>query len=128
MTQTLDLATLFNFGEDGPAGLYPFHARALAAKFHPETFAELLYLGKATIDFVYSRPGSFGRPSRQVRAGYVTLYFPERWLSLRETQGLMAALVDVHLDYPLKEVHIITGSPVILTDFVHTSIGILEVS
>ena len=128
MTQTLDLAGLFSFGEDGPAGHYPFRARALAARFHPEMFAELLYLGKATIDFVYSRPGSVKRPSRQVLAGSVILYFPERWLSLRETQGLMAALVDVHEDYPLKEVHIITGSPVILTDFVHTSVGILEVS
>jgi hypothetical protein len=109
----MNLAELFDWEAEDTLGLYPFEVRCLAASCHPGQYPELLELGRATIDFVYGRSS---RVSRQIKAGRVVLYFPERWLSVKEKLGLMNALYDLHTDYPLKSVHIITGEPIFLTD------------
>lgn len=109
----MTLSDLFNWDASDPLGLYPFKVRCLAVDFHPEKFQELQNLGKTTIDFIYGRSSY---PGRQIKAGKVTLYFPERWLSVKEKIALMQSLYDLHETYPLKEVYIITGEPLFITD------------
>jgi hypothetical protein len=118
----------FDFGED-VLGLYPFKARCIAAKFAPQTFPELLETGRATIEWMYSaRPvAQRGRLPRQLRYGRVFVYFPERWLATREKGALMSAFVDVHEDFPLSVVAVVTGEPVILSDFTADMIRIMEI-
>jgi len=114
--RAFNLQNIFEFGED-PFGIYPFHARCLAAKFPASRYPTLLELGRLTVDYVMGRRG---KPSRQIKHGRVILYFPERWLAAGEKRGLMSAFVDVHETHPLQAVHIITGEPIIVSDFAHT--------
>lgn len=111
--QTTNLSEWFDFGED-PLNLYPFKARCVAAQFNPMDLPYLLELGRPTIEFVI---GMSKHPSRQIQAGKVILYFPERWLTPHQKQNLMQSLVDLHETHPLKEVFIITGEPIIVSDF-----------
>ena len=109
----MSLAELFDWECEDTIGLYPFEVRCLAVSFHPGQYPELLELGRPVIDFIYSRSS---RVPRQVRHGTVCLYFPERWLSVKEKIYLMNSLCDLHTTYPLKSVHIITGEPIFLSD------------
>jgi hypothetical protein len=117
-----NLAEWFDFGED-KLGLYPFKARCVAAKFNPMELPYLLELGRLTIEFVI---GMSRHPSRQIKAGKVVLYFPERWLTPKQKQALMQSLVDVHETYPLTEVCIVTAEPLIISDFTDDMVRIIE--
>lgn len=111
----MSLSELFDWEYEDPINLYPFEAKCLAVDWNPMDHPELMELGRPTIDFVFGRSSY---PSRQIKAGLITLYMPERWLSVKEKPKLMQALVDLHETYPIKKVHIITGEPVIMTDFI----------
>lgn len=113
MEDATSIQEMFNFGVD-ELNLYPFRARCIAAKYHPEFYPQLLETGHRTIDFLYSRSPIV---SRQIRAGKIFLYFPERWLAVKEKIGLMASILDLHEDHNLSEVYIITGEPIIVSDF-----------
>lgn len=113
MTTSMSLGELFDFGED-PLGIYPFKARCLVARFAPQCYEYLLEMGRPVVEYIL---GISSWVPRMLKYGCVTLYFPERWLSLSQQQMLMAALVDVHDTYPLKYVYIVTASPVIISDF-----------
>lgn len=117
----MSLSELFNFEAPDPIDLYPFEARCLLVDFHPEKFPELMELGKPTVDFVFKRTR---RVSRQIKHGEITLYMPERWLSVHEKIALMQSICDVHEDYPLRRVNIITGEPIIVSDFAHTMVRV----
>lgn len=103
----------FDFGHD-PLKIYPFRARCIAAAFPADRHGHLLDMGRNTLDYAFGRRRE---PSRHIRAGHVFLYFPERWLAAAEVGRLMQRMVEIHAIHPLAEVLVVTGSPVILTDF-----------
>ncbi len=112
----MSLSELFAWEAKDEIGLYPFEARCLAADFPPDKFSELMELGKPSLDFIF---GKTARVSRQIRGGEITLYFPERWLSVKQKVALMQSICDVHDIYPLRKVNVITGEPIIISDFTH---------
>ena len=114
--QWMSLSELFAWDAKDEIGLYPFEARCLAVDFPPDKFPELMELGRPTLDFIFGRSS---RVSRQIRGGEITLYFPERWLSVKQKVALMQSIVDLHETYPLRKVYIITAEPIIVSDFTH---------
>lgn len=123
MSEWMPLSKLFDWDAPDELGIYPFEARCLAVDWQPGKHPELLELGKPTIDFVFGRSN---RVSRQIKYGYVVLYMPERWLSVHEKLALMQSLCDLHEDYPLKRVDIITSEPIIVSDFPHDMVRLMR--
>ena len=113
--QAVSFSSLFQFGDESPSPVYPFRCRCIAATFPPTWFETLLQLGRPTVEFVLGRRTSV---PRQVRDGNIVLYFPERWMATREKRELMQALCKLHEEFPLKMVGVITGEPVIISDFI----------
>ena len=109
----MQLHEWFEFEAEHTFNLYPFEAKCVAAKFHPELYSGLLQVGHNVVNYVFGRGGI----GRQIRAGKVTLYFPERWLATSEKRLLMSKLVEVHAKHELQHVHVVTGEAIIVSDF-----------
>ena len=102
--------------------LYPFKVRVGMPYRRPprhEMWQFLLEMGHLDIDCIFANESFEGRDS-------LTLVFPERWMNVSEQRHLMWALKKHPEAKTLKQVDIITHSPLILGDFRACMIRVLK--
>lgn len=117
----------FDFEAPDPINFYPFEARCVAAKFYPERFPYFLNLGHNVVSYLFSRPVGSSIP-RQIRAGALDLYMPERWLAIKERRELMSRITRLHNDnHPLQRVNVLTTDAVIVSDFLRDMVSIVDI-
>lgn len=67
-----------------------------------------------------------GEPLKISDDGVVTFIFPERWMAKTEEQQFMLKIEENPAKPQIKEVHIATGSPLIVGEFVKEQIRIIK--
>jgi len=101
--------------------LYPFKVRVGMPYRRPprhEMWEYFLEMGRQDIDRVFKKE-SFGRDS-------LIFVFPERWMNVSEQRNLMHQLKQHPEAEKLKQVDIITHSPLIIGDFTQHMIRVLK--
>jgi len=116
-----DLLGDIKYDPDSNAGcLYPFFIRVGLIQRRPprhEFFQFFLDLGMADTVNVIER--------KRIRKSSLTFVFPERWLGIAEQQGFMHAMA-THPDVSkIKQVDLLTSSPLIIGDFLRDHIRII---
>jgi hypothetical protein len=108
--------------EEFAMGIYPFKVRVGMPYRRPprhDMWEYLLEMGRHDIDLTFSGETFEGRDT-------LTFVFPERWMNVSEQRHLMHALKQHPEGETLKQVDIITHSPLILGDFHSSMIRVLK--
>ena len=112
-----------NYEDDKHAmELYPFKVRVGMPYRRPprhQMWEFLLEMGRRDIDLVFGKESFNGRDR-------LTFIFPERWMNVSEQRHLMWALNKHPEAETLKQVDIITHSPLIIGDFRSIMIRVLK--
>ena len=112
-----------NYDEDKHAReLYPFKVRVGVIKFRPprhEFFEYILDMGMAHIEKILYEGDTFDPPSD------MTFVFPERWMSAHEQRSFMYKMCKMKNVDKIRQVDIITSSPLMISDFMGCMIRII---
>ena len=101
--------------------LYPFKVRVGIAKYRPprhEFFDFIRDMGSGHISPILK--------GESINSEMLTFVFPERWMSVHEQQAFMLKLAQHPEANKIKQVDIITKSPLIVGNFRREMIRILE--
>ncbi len=112
-----------DYPKDSSSGkLYPFKVRVGCVKRRPprhEFFEYLIDMGMPDIDKVFKNESFEGKKD-------LTFIFPERWMGVAEQQAFTAALAAHPEAETLRQVDIITSSPLLIGSFYAEQIRILS--
>lgn len=112
-----------NYENDERAlGLYPFIVRVGVVKYRPprhEFFEYLLNMGSTDIEKILYEGDTYDPPDR------LAFVFPERWMSVHEQRAFMYNLCKIKNVDKIKQVDVITSSPIMVSDFMACMIRII---
>ncbi len=123
MTTIINQGSMFEemLGDIDDNDLYPFKARVGVVKYRPprhEFFEFFQYMGKLDIDPILYH--TTFNPSK-----ILTFVFPEAWMSVHEERMFMYRLKGHPEVDKIKQVDIITKSPMIVSDFKREMVRVL---
>jgi len=111
-----------NYSNDSFASqLYPFKVRVGVVKLRPprhEFFEFIIDMGYLDIDRILQKKSLKGKTK-------LTFVFPERWMGVQETSAFMHLLVNHPEVSKIKQVDILTSSPMMISNFAAEQIRIL---
>ena len=111
-----------NYDQNSKAGrLYPFKVRVGCIRRRPprhKFFEFILDLGRLDVEKILEKK-SLGTKTE------LTLVFPERWMGVHEQRSLMSNLLEHQDVVQLKQVDILTSSPLLISSFMKEHIRIL---